>query len=254
MNNDVLMMLQDPYTKDELQFSNGVLMNKISGRTFLYENGYYSFLEEGDLEGNNREYYGLYDIIAWCYNISTKIYFFFKFGNEYKVRSEYFKEISIKDGDKVLEISIGTGDNLPYLNGNSRFFGIDISKGMLKMAKKHLKKGKIPAYLFRCDAEKLPFKDNTFDVVYHVGGLNFFKDKQKAINEMIRVAKPGTKIMIAETKELVKNIHQRNPFFREYYQNTDVAYAPVNFVPQEMEDINIVNQGLFCYMTFRKPI
>lgn len=33
-----------------------------------------------------------------------------------------------------------------------------------------------------------------FDTVFHVGGINFFNDRARAISEMIRVARPGTKL------------------------------------------------------------
>ena len=52
--------------------------------------------------------------------------------------------------------------------------------------------------LFLGNAECLPFADESFDVVFHVGGINFFNDRAKAIREMIRVAKPGSKILIAD--------------------------------------------------------
>ena len=53
--------------------------------------------------------------------------------------------------------------------------------------------------------EALPYKDNSFDSVFHVGGINFFNDKKAAIEEMIRVAKPNTKITIVdETSKWVK--------------------------------------------------
>lgn len=256
MKNEVLKLLQDPYTQDKLEFENGMLINPNNGRQYCCANEYYSFVADEEISGNNKKYSSLYDKISWIYNIANKIYFFFKFGNEYKARSEYLNELEIKNGDKVLEVSIGTGDNLPYLNQNSYFYGIDISKGMLNMAVKHLRKWKIPAYLFRCQAERLPFEDNTFDVVFHIGGINYFNDKQQAIHEMIRVAKPGTKLMIVdETEKCISEIYQKNPFSKKYYQDTSEAMVPLELVPPTMEDIavNIVNDGLFYCITFRKP-
>jgi ubiquinone/menaquinone biosynthesis C-methylase UbiE len=72
------------------------------------------------------------------------------------------------------------------------------------LAKKLLKRWKINGTLVHCEGENLPFADNSFDVVFHCGGINFFNDKQKAILEMIRVAKPGTKLQIVdETERLI---------------------------------------------------
>ena len=48
------------------------------------------------------------------------------------------------------------------------------------------------------NGEQLPVEDETFDGVFHVGGINFFNDKKSAIDEMIRVAKSGARILIAD--------------------------------------------------------
>lgn len=256
MKERILDLIQDPYTRDEIEYGENCLVNTVTGAKYRYDNDIYYFIEEDNIEGQNLKYSKFYDKIAWSYNLSNKIYFYLKFGNEYKARSEYLDELEIKEGDKVLEISIGTADNLPYINHKAQFYGLDISKGMLKMAVRHLKKWKIHANLFHGEAENLPFKDNSFDVVYHVGGINYFSDKQKAINEMIRVAKPGTKILIAdETEKLVKEVYQKNPFSKKHYKDTSNISTPVHLVPKEMADIevNIINRGLFYSLTFRKP-
>jgi ubiquinone/menaquinone biosynthesis C-methylase UbiE len=41
------------------------------------------------------------------------------------------------------------------------------------------------------NAERLPFADRTFDVVFHVGGINFFDQPAVAVREMVRVARAG---------------------------------------------------------------
>jgi len=56
----------------------------------------------------------------------------------------------------------------------------------------------------------LPFADNTFDIVFHNGGINFFNDKALAMNEMLRVAKPGSKLLIAdETADFMESLLEK---------------------------------------------
>ena len=44
-----------------------------------------------------------------------------------------------------------------------------------------------------------------FDVVFHMGGINFFNDKAQALQEMVRVAKPETKfVIVGETEQITK--------------------------------------------------
>jgi hypothetical protein len=90
-----------------------------------------------------------------------------------------------------------------------------------------------------------------------VGGINFFNDKSLAIREMIRVARPGTKIVIVdETEEAVRELYQRNPLTRRYYeQGTENVACPIDLIPEEMTEIKareIVNGKVYC-LTFRKP-
>ena len=83
---------------------------------------------------------------------------------------------------------------------------------MLANCQANLHRWQFQADLFLGNAECLPFADESFDVVFHVGGINFFNDRAKAIREMIRVAKPGSKILIAdETEEHVKEMYERGP-------------------------------------------
>lgn len=218
--------------------------------------GIYSFIDEKDLSGDNLKFSRLYNKIAWSYNLSQRIYFRIKFGGEKKFRDPFLRELVIKDSDKVLEVSAGTGDNFRFLNRKAQYFGLDISMGMLRQAKKHLKRWNINSTLVHGEGEDLPFEDNLFDVVFHCGGINYFNDKQKAINEMIRVAKPGTKLLIVdETDKLVRENYQKNPFIKGDYKEAEKARIPVDLIPEGMLNVNseIICKGLMYKLTFVKP-
>jgi SAM-dependent methyltransferase len=104
--------------------------------------------------------------------------------------------------------------------------------------------------------EHLPFRDACFDVVFHVGGINFFNDKALAIREMIRVAKPGIKLLIVdETERVVERVYQRLPIVRRYFQarSSEVA-IPIDLVPPDVQELRIqefFDGRLYC-ITFRK--
>ncbi len=86
--------------------------------------------------------------------------------------------------------------------------GLDLSAEMLVRCQTNLRRWEMDADLFLGNAESLPFINADFDAVFHVGGINFFSDRAKAIREMIRVAKPGSLILIAdETEEHVKRAY-----------------------------------------------
>lgn len=58
-----------------------------------------------------------------------------------------------------------------------------------------------PVDLILANGEQLPRASDSFDSVFHIGGINFFDDKAAALAEMARVAKPGTRVLVADETE-----------------------------------------------------
>jgi len=169
------------------------------------------------------------------------------------------EDIEVKEGYKVLETSIGTARNMKYLPEKAFYYGLDISMGMLMKCRKNMTRWKREIELFQGNAEFLPFKEETFDSVFHVGGINFFNDRKRAIEEMIRVAKPGAKIAIADEMEktIVKQ-YEKMPIAKKYYNLSKIdksrLVAPVDLVPVDMKDIKVKEiLKRFYILTFRKP-
>jgi ubiquinone/menaquinone biosynthesis C-methylase UbiE len=253
---EITNLLRDPITFEDLVIRDKYIVNRYNKNSYKIKDGIIKFIENDQISGNNKKYLEFYDKIAPFYNFANKLYFIFKFGGEKNYRKQFLSELEIKDKDKVIEISVGSADNFPYLPKNINLYGLDISFKMLIQAKKHLNRWGINANLFQGTAESLPFKDNSFDVVYHVGGINYFNDKRQAINEMIRIAKSGSKILIVdETEKLVNGTYKKTPITRKYYQDKQDISAPVELIPGEMIDINYkeVCDGLMYCLTFRKP-
>jgi ubiquinone/menaquinone biosynthesis C-methylase UbiE len=212
------------------------------------------YVNSDALEGDNKKFEKLYNNIAPFYHLSQKLFYKIKFNGEYNFRNEFLKDIIIKDFDTVLETSIGTADNLFYLNKKAKYYGVDISIKMLGKALRHIKRLNIDAELSCCEAENLPFCDNVFDVVYSCGGINYYNNKEKAIFEMIRVAKNGTRIFIIdETDKTVKNIY-KNIHGKRLYE-IEKASLPLNLIPKEMENIEskIICNGYMYIIAFNKP-
>jgi ubiquinone/menaquinone biosynthesis C-methylase UbiE len=168
----------------------------------------------------------------------------------------YLGRLEIKPGDSVLETSVGTGLNFKYLPCGIKRAGLDLSAEMLVNCQANLRRWEMDADLFLGNAESLPFADASFDVVFHTGGINFFSDRAKAIREMIRVAKPGSLMLIGdETEEHVKGAYEKGPFTRKYFKHRKEAVtAPIDLVPADMQEIRLsIWKGRFYALTFRKP-
>jgi len=95
-------------------------------------------------------------------------------------------------GKKILEIGCGAGiDLVEFGAGGAIVTGIDLSKTAIDLAKKYFSYLNINADLQVMDGENMSFEDNTFDVVYAHGVLQYTADAKKMIEEAFRVLKPG---------------------------------------------------------------
>lgn len=223
------------------------------GATFFpIRDGVPVFVDPAKVTGLNRKYRDLYDRFSPFYDLAQRLFYSLR-GGEAAARNLYLKELEVKPGDRVLEVSVGTGANLWHLPRQASFYGLDLSWGQLSRCRKMLRRTGLSAELFLGEAENLPFHSETFDVVFHIGGINFFNDKRRAILEMIRVAKPGCKIVIVdETEELAQKAEQISPFFRN--RPAEIT-APVALVPPEMLETQAkeIRNGELFLLSFRKP-
>jgi ubiquinone/menaquinone biosynthesis C-methylase UbiE len=145
----------------------------------------------------NRLARAMYDLIAPIYDLWGS-----ESGPLAGVRRELVEMLELEPGDQVLEVSVGTGANLPFIcaevGSSGRVYGLDLSEGMLAQARGKLAALSCPVILRQGLAEELPYPDNSFDAVLHLGGINFFTDRRRALEEMSRVAKPGARIVVAD--------------------------------------------------------
>ncbi len=250
-------LLRSPVNGETLRMEKQALVGTSSGKRFTIKHGIPQFVDPKSLTGLNRKYNRLYQTIGGFYDNSQRVYFALTGLERRKYFMQYLGLLETKPGDKVLETSVGTALNFFYLPRGLKLFGLDLSGEMLANAQVYLTRQNIPAALFLGNAEALPFADNCMDVVFHTGGINFFDDKAKAIREMIRVAKPGSRILIAdETEKLAKKIYERTPITSGYFKGRETEIStPVHLVPPEMEkiEVHLLRHEEFYALTFRKP-
>jgi len=100
-------------------------------------------------------------------------------------------------GDRVLDVGCGTGvlarAAADRVAAERQVTGLDLNEGMLAVARRLQ-----PAITWRQgDATHLPFADASFDVVLSQFALMFFPDRTAALTEMVRVLKPGGRLVVA---------------------------------------------------------
>jgi demethylmenaquinone methyltransferase/2-methoxy-6-polyprenyl-1,4-benzoquinol methylase len=132
----------------------------------------------------------------------------------------------VRAGHKVLDIAGGTGDLAAKF---SRIVGptgtvvlADINDSMLKVGRDRLAdRGMVSNVQFsQADVQHLPFPDNTFDVISIAFGLRNVTDKDMALRSMLRVLKPGGRLLILEFSK------PGNPLLSKLYDTYSFSVLP----------------------------
>lgn len=245
MKTDILSLLKDELKQTEIPMKDGIAM----------------LLSDKFVVHDNKKFMEMYNWMSRGYDMAETVIGRIKYGNSInEMRSYLMSQMEWKDNINVLYVSIGTGRNLNFIpnsiNAKSlNIAGLDISFGMLRQClKKH--GSQLNLSLFHCAAEELPFIDNAFDIVFHVGGINFFSDKGAAMKEMLRVAKPGTKILIAdETSDYVDAQFKKSKLSKKYFEGKHFDLRELeNHVPQNVREKNmeLIWENRFYSLTLRK--
>lgn len=113
---------------------------------------------------------------------------------------------NVQRGQRVLDLAGGTGDlaaKFSKLVGETGEVVLaDINPAMLQQGRTRLLNEGILVDYAQVNAEKLPFADNSFDVISIAFGLRNVTDKSAALASMLRVLKPGGRVIILEFSEL----------------------------------------------------
>jgi len=118
----------------------------------------------------------------------------------------------IRPGYQVLDIAGGTGDlSMAFakqVGSTGRVVHTDINAAMLRTGRDRLVDNGFNLPTMVCDAEKLPFADNHFDVVSVAFGLRNMTHKDVALKEMCRVLKPNGKLLVLEFSKVAKPLEK----------------------------------------------
>jgi len=202
-----------------------------------------------------------YDEMAENYDDLVKQYDDWLDIDTMKEREVFARFITIEGPAKILDMSIGTAANFMALYnvfkdqmGRFNLHGLDLSWGMLRVAKKKIKERGFEASLVQANVFKTPYPNDFFDLVIHSGGVNTFSDIPGAFKEMLRITKKrGFVVAVDEglSPEVRKTekgeaIIKANSLF--------AAKPPLEHIPENAKDVqlNYIMNGTFYELVFRK--
>lgn len=161
----------------------------------------------------------MFDNISGHYDRMNRL---ITFGMDVGWRKKVLKIVADSQPDSILDIATGTGD-MPILMKSTqaeRIIGIDISSGMLEVAKQKIKDQKLENLIsFELgDAENLPYDDGSFDAATVSYGIRNFQDLKKGLSEILRVLSTDGILVILET-----SVPQSFPMKQGYWIHTKVV-------------------------------
>jgi ubiquinone/menaquinone biosynthesis C-methylase UbiE/uncharacterized protein YbaR (Trm112 family) len=243
-----------PKTKEKLEIEilkqdgdeikQGQLISKKSKLVYQIENGLVDFAYPEELKSSDKEFNDKYQESAASYDIGMEWLFSSFFETEDSVRNQLVSLLKLKKSDFVLNMGCGSGSDSPYilkyLDDKGKLFHADLSGNLLHIAKKKLAPpAKNNLEYFISNGSYLPFASQTFDAVFHFGGINIFSEKQKAIQEMTRVTKVGGRVVFGDesvapwlSKKLYgKVLKNANPL----YKHT----PPIHLLPSNAKEVSL---------------
>ena len=165
--------------------------------------------ESVDEADKARRVRGVFDSVASKYDLMNDL----MSGGLHRIWKAYTVRVAnLREGDCALDIAGGTGDLALAFAKNVGKTGqvvhTDINESMLRTGRDRLLNEGVALPTVVCDAEKLPFSDNYFDLVSVAFGLRNMTHKDIALSDMNRVLKPGGKLLVLEFSKVAKPLEK----------------------------------------------
>ncbi len=170
--------------------------------------------QRAGLDKQRADVAAMFDGVAKRYDLFNSV---LSLGQVYRWRRATVSAVDPRPGQRILDLAAGTGTSSAALAETGAYVvASDISLGMLEQGRRQQ-----PAIDFVAgDALALPFPDDTFDAVTISYGLRNVENTEAALREMLRVTKPGGRVVIAEFST------PTNRAFRHVYTDYLVAALP----------------------------
>ncbi|RZI79374.1 MAG: bifunctional demethylmenaquinone methyltransferase/2-methoxy-6-polyprenyl-1,4-benzoquinol methylase UbiE [Rubrivivax sp.] len=157
---------------------------------------------------------GVFDSVAGKYDVMNDL---MSMGLHRLWKAYTIAASGVREGHHVLDIAGGTGDLAQAFAKRVGPRGLvvhtDINEAMLSQGRDRLLNAGVALPTTLCDAEKLPFASDSFDIVTVAFGLRNMTHKDAALKEMCRVLKPGGRLLVLEFSKVAKPLEKAYDFY-----------------------------------------
>jgi ubiquinone/menaquinone biosynthesis C-methylase UbiE len=225
----------DPVTHERLTLTEAVragneirsgVLTSPAGHRFAIVDGIPNFIYPFELPESDRISLQMSEDRADAYDRYLPMTFSTYGEDEQVVRNAMADKLKLQPHHVVLETACGTGRDSEIiakrLGPQGKLYVQDISPSFLRLNIERHKGSPTHVEPALANGYFLPFADNSFDAYFHFGGINSFGDIKKAFAEMVRVTKPGGKVVVGDeamppwlrNTEFGKILMNSNPEFR----------------------------------------
>ena len=152
---------------------------------------------------------GVFDSVASRYDVMNDL---MSLGLHRAWKAYTVMVADVREGQQVLDIAGGTGDLAMAFakkaGPSGRVVHTDINETMLRTGRDRLVDAGLVLPTMVCDAERLPFASESFDLVSVAFGLRNMTHKNVALQEMHRVLRPGGKLLVLEFSRVAKPLEK----------------------------------------------
>lgn len=167
-----------------------------------------------------------------------------------RLRKKHFSTVT---GD-VLDVACGTGENFEHVEHCRSVTAFDLSPEMVDEARRRARQMRMDVTLMVGDAEQMPFPDHSFDTVISALSSCTFPDHEAAFMEMVRVTKPGGRILLLEhgrssvgwiarrQDRNIERVYRRSACRNNRDIPIELKQAGLNVVAQQVSHLGMMNR------------
>ncbi len=195
---DILRCPQDGecmVTADDPSHAQGSARRCRGGHPMAADEGIVRLVWPERMMGRDAHMNRLYDRLAPFYDWNERLGGRLFGVHTLRERAAIVERLELRPGMRLLEVSPGPGVYqkllADHIGSSGRLAELDLSLGMLRACSRRARRNCVDPLLVQANASYLPFADDSFDAVFHFGGVKLFSEPGRALDEFVRVARPG---------------------------------------------------------------